>query len=93
MPTYHNITGEFSGETEGDVLERLYELARERQAKARPGEEFTREQWWAYQRKLWRAMGGHRLPRKPNARRFLQVAVEMGALIEGPKPPAAIRSA
>lgn len=83
MHAYHNITGEFSGETEGDVLEQLYELARDRQAKL--GNAFTRELWWAYQRKLCWVMGRHRLPRKPDARRFLQVAVQVGALIEGPR--------
>lgn len=86
MLIYHNRAGEYSGDTAEEIIERLYELAKEKQAKAVPGEDFTKEDWWAYQRKTWRAMRGHRLPPNPDAGPFLKLMVEIGALTEGPKP-------
>ena len=86
MLIYHNTAGEYSGDTAEEVIERLYELAKERQAKAVSIADFSKEDWWAYQRKTWMATRGERLPPEPDAGRFLEFAVEIGALTVGQKP-------
>ena len=82
---YHNTFVEVSGDTPADIVQQLYEDSRRG-----IGPDLTKQEWWEYQRTVWRRMERKTLPATPDdkgaAERFLQIVVEVGALEEGPKP-------
>jgi hypothetical protein len=82
---YHTFYGSFSGDTAADIVQHVYKDSRRRL-----GSEWPRQEWWDYQRRLWKLLEGANLPDTPDepdaAEAFITCVVEAGALDEGPKP-------
>lgn len=85
MLVYHTFFGEFSGADAQAVLAALHE-------DSRAGTGLDYPAWWAYQQKLWKRRYGLSIPdaaHPDGCRRLLEVLIEVGALIDGPRPAGA----
>lgn len=88
MLVYHTFFAEFSGADAQAVLDAVY-------AHSRKGTGFSYDEWWAYQQKLWQSRYGRKIPEASHpdaAGRLLQVLIDVGALVEGPRPAKAATS-
>lgn len=89
---YHKSFIEVSGDTAADVIQQLYEDTKRGVGPNPDGSELTKQQWWDYQRTVWKRKERTILPATLDApgaaERFLQIMIEAEALYEGPKPTA-----